>query len=66
MLLQHVANMSGTLAAKCCVVVLGNHKDCVWSKSDCFAAVLRGDLLQFLVSLAVEKRRPPLSGGLQK
>jgi hypothetical protein len=45
------------LQAKSCIVVLGNHEDRVWSKSDWYAPVLCGDSLRFLVSLAVEKRR---------
>ena len=45
------------LRAKSRIVVLGNHEDRVWSKSERFAPVLRGDSLRFLVSLAVEKRR---------
>ncbi len=52
--------------AKCCIVVLGNHKDWVWSKSDRFAPVLQGDSLRFLASLAVKKRRPLLTGGTAK
>ncbi len=40
------------------IIVLGNHEDCIWSKSDWFAPVLRGDSLHFLGSLAVEKRCP--------
>ncbi len=43
------------LQAKSWIVMLGNHEDHVWSKSDRFAPVLRGDSLYFLVSLAVEK-----------
>jgi hypothetical protein len=50
------------LVAKSCILVLGNHKDRVWSKSDRFAPVLRSDSLRFLVSLAVEKRRPLRQG----
>ncbi len=50
------------LRAKSRIVVLGNHEDRVWSKSDRFAPVLRGDSLCFLVSLAVEKRRPLQQG----
>jgi hypothetical protein len=50
------------LRAKNHIVVLRNHKDCVWSKSNRFAPVLRGDSLRFLVSLAVEKRRPLRQG----
>ena len=50
------------LRAKSCIVVLGNHEDRVWSKSDRFAPILRGDSLRFLVSLAVEKRCPLRQG----
>ncbi len=50
------------LHAKSRIVVLGNHEDRFWSKSDWFAPVLRGDSLRFLVSLAVEKRRPLWQG----
>ncbi len=42
--------------------MLGNHEDRIWSKSDRFAPVLRGDSLHFLVSLAVEKGRPLCQG----
>ena len=45
------------LRAKSRIVVLGNHEDRLWSKSDRFAPVLRQDSLRFLASLAVEKRR---------
>ncbi len=44
------------LRAKSCIVVLGNHKDRVWSKLDHFVPVLCSDSLRFLVSLAVERR----------
>ena len=39
-----------------------NHEVRVWSKSDCHAPILRGDLFHFLVSLVVEKRRPLCQG----
>ena len=39
------------------IVVLGNHEDRVWSKSEKYAPVLRSDSLRFLVSMAVEHRR---------
>jgi hypothetical protein len=42
--------------AKSCIVVLGNHKDRVWSKSNKFAPVLWGDSLRFLVSMAAQQR----------
>ena len=45
------------LRAKSRVVVLGNHKDWVWTKSEKFAPVLRPDSLRFLTSLAVNHRR---------
>ena len=45
------------LHAKSRIVVLGNHEDRLWSKSDRFAPVLRQDSLRFLTSLAVQKRR---------
>ena len=45
------------LRAKSRIVVLGNHEDRIWSKSDRFAPVLRQDSLRFLTSLAVEKHR---------
>jgi hypothetical protein len=51
------------LWAKSWIVILGNHEDPVWSKSDCFAPVLCSDSLSFLVSLAIEKRRPLCQGG---
>ncbi len=50
------------LQAKSCIVVLGNHKDWVWSKSDRYAPVLRGNSILFLVSLAVEKLCPLRQG----
>ena len=48
--------------AKSRIVVLGNHEDRVWSKSDKFAPVLRSESLRLLVSMAVEKRRPLRQG----
>ena len=45
------------LRAKSRIVVLGNLKERLWSKTDRFAPVLRQDSLHFLTSLAVEKRR---------
>jgi hypothetical protein len=48
--------------AKSRIVVLGNHKDRVWSKSDKFAPVLRSKSLRLLLSMAVEKRRPLRQG----
>ncbi len=45
------------LHAKSRIVVLGNHEDHIWTKSDRFAPVLRQDSLHFLTSLVVQKRR---------
>ncbi len=50
------------LWAKSRIVALGNHKNCVWLKSDKFAPVLHGDSLQFLVNLAVQHCRPLRQG----
>ena len=50
------------LRAKSRIVVLGNHEDRVWSKSDKFAPVLRQDSLRFLTSMAVASRRPLRQG----
>jgi hypothetical protein len=44
------------LRAKSHIVVLGYREDCDWLKSDCFAPILRLHSLQFLVSLAVQRR----------
>jgi hypothetical protein len=41
--------------AKSRIVVLGSHKDRVWSKLDKFVPVLRGDSLPFLVSMVVHQ-----------
>ncbi len=49
-------------SAKSQIVVLGNHEDRVWSKSDKFAPVLQGDSLRFLVSMAVQHCRPLCQG----
>ncbi len=40
------------LRAKSWIIVLGNHKNHVWSKSNRFAPVLHSNSLQFLVSMA--------------
>jgi hypothetical protein len=50
------------LWAKSWIVVLSNHEDLVWSKSDCFAPVLCSNSLRFLVSMAVEKHCPLCQG----
>ncbi len=42
------------LWAKSCIVVLGNCESRDWSKSDCFAPVLRFNSLRFLVSLSTQ------------
>ena len=50
------------LRAKSRIVVLGNHEDCVWRKSEKFAPVLCQDSLRFLTSMAVASRRPLRQG----
>ncbi len=50
------------LWAKLRIVVLRNHEDRVWSKSDGYAPILCGNSLHFLVSLAVEKHCPLCQG----
>ena len=50
------------LCAKSRIAALGNHEERIWSKSDCFAPVLRQDSLRLLHSLAVEKHRPLQQG----
>ena len=50
------------LRAKSRIVVLGNHEDRVWSKSDKYAPVLCQDSLRFLTSMAVNARRPLRQG----
>ena len=50
------------LRAKSRIVVLGNHEDSVWAKSEKFAPVFRQDSLRFLTSMAVASRRPLRQG----
>ncbi len=52
------------LQAKSWIVVLGNHKDRVWSQRKCnhYAPVLRSDSLWFQVLMAVKKRHPLRQG----
>ena len=50
------------LRAKSRIVVLGNHEERVWKKSEKFAPVLRQDSLRFLTSMAVASRRPLRQG----
>ena len=45
------------LRAKSRIVVLGNHEDRDWTKSQRFAPVLKSESLRLLTSLAVERRR---------
>jgi hypothetical protein len=48
--------------AKSRIVVLGNHADRVWSKSDKFVPVIQGDSLRFLISMAVQHCCPLCQG----
>jgi hypothetical protein len=43
--------------AKSHIVVLGNHKERIWSKSDKYTPVLCPDTMRLIVSMAVEQRR---------
>ncbi len=47
--------MLNLLHAKSRIVILGNHKDHVWTKSEKYAPVLRPDMMHLMVSLAVER-----------
>jgi hypothetical protein len=49
--------MLNPLRTKSHIVVLGNHKDRVWSKPEKYAPVLWPDMLRLLVSMAVKCRR---------
>ena len=42
------------IRAKSRIVILDNHEDRVWTKSEKYAPVLRADSLRYLVSIAVE------------
>ena len=53
------------LRAKSCIVVLGNHEDQVWTKSEKFAPILRPDLLRFFTSLAVNHHRTLKQGDVK-
>ena len=53
------------LRAKSRIVVLGNHEDWTWTKSQRYAPVLRSDSLRFLVSMAVEQRRTLKQGDVK-
>jgi hypothetical protein len=50
------------LQAKSCIVVLGNHEDQIWKKSEKFAPVLQQDSLHFLTSMAVASCCPLRQG----
>ncbi len=43
--------------AKARIIVLGNHEDWIWTKSEKYAPVLRSDTLQRILSMAVERCR---------
>lgn len=43
--------------AKTRIVVLSNHEDCVWTKSEKFTSVLSADSLRCIVSITVQKWR---------
>jgi hypothetical protein len=49
--------MLNPLRAKSCIVVLGNHKDRIWTKSKKYAPILCPDTMRLMVSMAVKQRR---------
>jgi hypothetical protein len=50
--------------AKARIVVLGNHKDQIWTKSEKYALLLCPDTLQLILSMAVEHHRTLKQGEL--
>jgi hypothetical protein len=54
--------MKPSLRAKSRIVVLRNHEDRIWKKSEKFAPILCPDSLCFLTSMAVASRRPLRQG----
>jgi hypothetical protein len=48
--------MLNPLRAKSRIVILGNHEDCIWTKSEKYTPVLRPDTMCLMVSLAVERQ----------
>ena len=42
---------------KSCIVVLGNHEDRIWSKSEKYAPVLCPDTLRLITSMAIQQRQ---------
>jgi hypothetical protein len=63
--IKHYKNLL-PLCAKFCIVVLGNHKNQVWSKSNHYAPVLWSNSLWFLVTMAVSKCCPLPQGDCKK
>jgi hypothetical protein len=55
-----------SLWAKSWIIILGNHENHVWSKSNRFAPVLCSNSLHFLVSMAVKKHCPLCQGDCKK
>jgi hypothetical protein len=43
--------------AKSWIIALGNHEDCIWTKSEKYAPVLQPDLMRLITSMAIEKYR---------
>jgi hypothetical protein len=48
--------------AKARIIILGNHKDRIWTKPEKYAPVLCPDTLQLILNMAVECRRTPKQG----
>ncbi len=49
--------MFNPIRAKSRIVALGNHKDCIWTKSDKYAPILQPDSMPLITSVAAEKCR---------
>jgi hypothetical protein len=47
--------MLNPIRAKLCIVILGNHKDHIWTKSEKYATVLQPNTMRLITSMVVEK-----------
>jgi hypothetical protein len=46
--------MLNPFCAKSRIVILGNHEDCIWSKSEQYAPVLWSDTMRLILSMVLE------------
>jgi hypothetical protein len=49
--------MLNLIPAKVRIIVLGNHKDCMWMKFKKYTPVLQSNTMHLITSMAVEKHR---------